>query len=161
VTHRVAGAVLLALAGLACLTPAERRKDALMREARMFNDDLRWGRFAQLSSLMPPREAQLFMARVGVVGEDLVIADFEVTAITFARDTDKATVEVKVSWYTKARAILRDTTLTQKWENRAGQWLCVKQSRLRGVPFPLLPDPADESAVDVKQGAQGKPDAGR
>jgi hypothetical protein len=133
--------VAMALAGAACVvTPAQRREETLMREARTFNDDMRWARYEQLGLSLPPEEAGLLLSRAAAVGDELVIADYEVTSITFAPGSEKATVVVKFEWYSKRSTSLRATTLEQRWEHQ-GKWLVTKQRRLRGDRFPLITEP--------------------
>ncbi len=136
---------LFLLAVMGCLTPSQRREDTLVREARMFNDDFRWQRYDQLAVSLPSEEAQLFLARANAVGDDLVMADFEVTSIKFASKSDAATVLVKFDWYTRRQGTLRSTTLEQKWEMQGGKWMVTKQRRLRGERLPLIPEPVAET----------------
>jgi hypothetical protein len=130
-----------ALLALGCMTPTQRREDTLIREARAFNDDLRWARYDQLTDSMPKEEAQLFMARAQSVGDDLVIGDYEVTSITFAPGSDAAMVSVSVQWYDRRASILHSSSLEQRWEFRSGRWLVARQRRVRGDRFPLVPEP--------------------
>ncbi len=125
----------------ACLTPTQRREESLVREARMFNDDLRWGRYEQLVLSLPREDAQLMLARASAVGDDLVLADYEVLSITFGRASESATVIAKVEWYTRRTPTVRSTTLEQRWEQRSGKWLCIGLRRQRGERFPLVPEP--------------------
>lgn len=134
--------VAVAALALACLSPTQRREESLVREARTFNDDLRWGRYEQLSTSLPREEAELFLARVGAVGDELVLADYEVTSVSFDPGSDKATVLVKLDWYSKRAMSLRSTVLDQRWEHQAGKWRMTKQRRLRGDRFPLVTEPA-------------------
>jgi len=139
-----------ALLGLACMmTPNQQREDTLIREARAFNDDLRWARYDQLSASLPRDEAALFLARANAVGDDLVMADFEVTSINFGPHSDTATVGVSLQWYTRRASILHSTTLEQRWEMRAGRWLMTKQRRVRGDRFPLVLEPVPPPAAPV------------
>jgi hypothetical protein len=131
--------LLLALGG--CMTPGQRREDTLIREARMFNDDLRWARWEQVTASLPPDEGRLFLDRAHAVGDDLVMADFEVTSITFAPRSEAATVAVSLQWYTRRASIVHSTALEQRWEFRDGRWLVAKQRRVRGDRFPLVPEP--------------------
>jgi hypothetical protein len=133
--------VAAALLAIACMTPTQRREDTLIREARTFNDDLRWARYDQLSASLPREEAQLFMARANAVADDLVMADYEVTAINFAPGSEAATVAVQLQWYDRRASVLHSTNLEQRWEFRDGRWLVAKQRRVRGDRFPLIPDP--------------------
>ena len=139
---------LAAAAGLAaCLTaacavtPTQQREETLVREARGFNDDLRWGRYEQLYLSLPSEEAQLLAARAAALGDDLVVADYEVTSIKFASGSEAATVIVNFDWYSKRATTLHASTLEQRWEYQHGHWLVTKQRRLRGERFPLVPEP--------------------
>lgn len=130
------------LLALACMmTPNQQREDTLIREARTFNDDLRWARYDQISASLPRDEAPLFLARANAVGDDLVMADFEVTSINFGPRSETATVGVSLQWYTRRASILHSTSIEQRWELRAGRWLMAKQRRVRGDRFPLVLEP--------------------
>lgn len=148
-------AVLVAGA-LGCMTPTQRREDDLMQDARMWNDDFRWGRWDVVGQSMPTEENALFQARRNLVDEDLVMADYEVTAVHFLQQSQAATVDVKVDWYTKRDQIVRHSSLQQRWERRSGRWMMIKQRRVRGDHFPLVPEPVEEKAAP----AQAKPDKG-
>lgn len=139
-------ATLLLLAS-ACLTPTQRRKDALGREARMFNDDLRWGRYEAMSEALSREESQRLLTRAGAVGDDLMMADYEVMSIIFAPDSNAATVVARFDWYRRSQTNLQSTTLEQRWEHRDGRWLVVKQRRTRGDRFPLVTEPATTPAA--------------
>jgi hypothetical protein len=132
---------LVLLTSSCVMTPTQRREDTLIREARGFNDDLRWGRYEQMHLSLPPEEAALLSSRAAALGDDMVIADYEVTSISFAPGSEAATVIVKFDWYSKRFNIVKNSTVEQKWEQQGGQWLVVKQRRLRGERFPLIPEP--------------------
>jgi hypothetical protein len=129
----------LALAG--CFSATQKREDDLVRDARMFNDDLRWARWDQMASSMPAEDKRLFLARVDLVGPDLVICDFEVKSVHFATGSSAATVTVYVEWYIKSDPSLRNATLEQHWESRDGRWMMIKQRRSHGDRFPLVNEP--------------------
>jgi hypothetical protein len=139
---------LLLLLGLTgCLvTPVQRREDTLVREAREFNDDIRWGRYEQLHLSLPPEEAALMSSRAAALGDDLVVGDYEVTSIKFASGSEAATAMVKFDWYSKRDSILHSSTVEQRWEYQAGKWMMTKQRRLRGERFPLVPEPVPPPA---------------
>jgi hypothetical protein len=136
----------LGLALLGCLSATQRREDDLIRDARFFNDDLRWARWDQMGSTMPPDEKQLFLSRVQLVGTDLVMCDFEVKSVNFETPSTTAKVTVYIEWYMKTDPSVRQVTLEQRWENRAGRWLMVKQRRSHGDRFPLVPEPISKPA---------------
>jgi hypothetical protein len=146
-----------ALALLGCLSSTQRREDDLIREARMFNDDLRWARWDQMGAAMPADEKKLFLERVELVGTDLVMCDFEVKGVHFEKESNTATVKAYVEWYMKTDPNVRNATLVQTWENRTGRWLMVKQRRSHGDRFPLVTEPVKKPAADSKPEPVSKP----
>ena len=136
--------IRLALLGLAlagCFSASQRREDEFIRDARMFNDDLRWARWDQMGSSMPADDKRLFMERVELVSRDLVMCDYEVKSIHFDTGSSAATVTVTIDWYSKNDPSLRNATLEQRWESRGGRWMMVKQRRSHGDRFPLVTEP--------------------
>lgn len=146
----------LALTAAGCLSTTQRREDNLVREARTFNDDFRWARWEALTAAMPKEDGKLFLGRVGEVGDELVLADYEVTSITFVQGSEAATVVVRFDWYMKSQMRLRSTTLEQRWEWKEGRWLAVKHRRTRGDRFPLVTEPiAASGAEPAAAGTEG------
>ena len=94
-------------------------------------------------------EGALFNARANEVGDELVMADYEVTSITFGPSSESATSIVKVEWYLKRDQTVKTTTLEQRWEHRDGKWLMIKQRRTRGDRFPLVPESVGHLATDA------------
>lgn len=139
-------ALALAASALGCMTPSQRREDDLILQARMWNDDFRWARWEIVGQSLTPDENALFQERKNLVGNDLVIADYEVNSVRFAQGSQSATVEVSLEWYRKSDPTVRQATLQQRWEQRAGRWMMIKQRRVRGDRFPLVPEPVDEKA---------------
>jgi hypothetical protein len=150
----------LVLAGLflasACLTTTQRREEDLLFNARMWNDDFRWGRWDIVGQSMTAEENALFQERRHLVDADLVIADYEVTAIRFLQQSKAATADVTLEWYKKSDPTLRQASLQQRWENRGGRWLMIKQRRVRGDRFPLVPEPAEEKPAPPSAEAPDK-----
>ena len=138
--------LMLVAAAVACMTPAQRREDDLIRDARMFNDDFRWGRYDVIGQSMTAEENALFQERRQLVDKDLVIADYEVTSVKFLQQSQAATVDVTLEWYRKSELTVRQATLQQRWEQRGGRWMMIKQRRIRGDRFPLVPEPTAETA---------------
>jgi hypothetical protein len=145
--RRLARLVALCACTLACMTPTQRREDDLIHDARMWNDDFRWGRWEIVGQSLTPEENRLFQERKNLVGNDLVIADYEVTSVRFLQGSRAATVEVTIEWYKKSEPSLRQATLQQRWEQRNGRWMMVRQRRVRGDRFPLVPEPAEQKAA--------------
>jgi hypothetical protein len=115
-----------------------------MREARTWNDDFRWERWDIVGQSMTPEENALFQARKNLVDADLVIADYEVTSVRFLQNSQAAIVDVTLQWYKKSDPTLRQAAMQQRWELRGGRWMMIKQRRVRGDRFPLVPEPVEE-----------------
>ena len=149
-TWRTVATAMVLASTLGCRSPTQRREDDLIRDARMFNDDFRWGRWDTLGQSMTPEENALFQARKNLVDADLMIVDYEVTAVKFMTGSEAATVDVKLEWYKKSDPSVRQATLQQRWELRGGRWMMIKQRRARGDRFPLVPEPATEKPAPDK-----------
>jgi hypothetical protein len=142
--RRFASTLALLACALGCMTPTQRREDDLTHDARMWNDDFRWARWDIVGQSLTPDENALFQERRNLVGDDLVIADYEVTAVHFMEHSHAATVDVTLQWYKKSDPTVRQSTLQQRWEHRAGRWLMIRQRRTRGDRFPLVPEPVEQ-----------------
>jgi hypothetical protein len=154
-TIRVLMAVVL-LSSFACVTPAAQKRQTFTRIARTFNDDLRWARYESAASQMQPQEAMLFLRRVDLVEDELVVGDIEVTNVVFDDEKEQATSTAKLQWYTKRDPIVRQTVLTQLWDSSAGGWLLLEQRRLRGERFPLVTEKqGDEEETNEGAGPLG------
>ena len=141
---KLASGLILAAGLAACFTPSQRREDELMHNARQWNDDFRWGRWDVLGQSMTSEENAFFQERRRLIEADLVMADYEVTAVKFLESSEAATVDARIEWYTKSEPSVRQTSFQQRWERRAGRWMMIKQRRVRGDRFPLVPEPDSE-----------------
>lgn len=135
--RRLLALLLAPLAG-GCFSVTQRREESLVREARDFNDDLRWARWEAASAIMPQDERVAFLKRVDLVDKELVFADYEVTSITFAPRSEGATVVARFEWFLRGDPRVRDTTVEQRWEHRAGRWQMVEIRRTRGDRIALV-----------------------
>jgi hypothetical protein len=145
--QRLGLAAMLAAGFLGCFSATQRREEDLVRDARQWNDDFRWGRWSVLGQSMPADENALFQERLKLVDDDLVMADYEVLGIKFLQSSQAATVDVRLQWYGKAEPTVRQATLQQRWERRNARWMMVKQRRVRGDRFPLVPEPVAAPAA--------------
>jgi hypothetical protein len=128
--------------GTGCLTTTQRREDALLENARIFNDDWRWGRWDALAGSMVRDEGTAFLARAQSLESQLVLADFEVTSINFEDGSDSAKVLARFEWYLKNDPVVRNTTVEQLWKYQDGRWQVAKLRRTRGDRFGLVTEPA-------------------
>lgn len=132
--------VLAALTGAACGT-TQRREEVLIQNARSFNDDWRWARWDAMAGAMPKDEATAFLSRAQTLEPELVVADFEVTSITFGQQSNQATVVARFEWYLKRDPRVQNTTVEQLWEFRDARWQVTKLRRTRGDRFGLVTEP--------------------
>jgi hypothetical protein len=130
---------------VACITPGQERRSALVRVSHEYNDGLRWGRYQDVTAHLATEEAQRFLARTGDLGDDFEMADDEVASISFGDDGHRAEVTVAFTWYNQRRQLLRKTLVSQDWHFLDGRWICAAQRRLRGDRFPLVPEPLAEA----------------
>lgn len=143
----LAATALLAALVAGCLSATQQRQDNLMRVARSFNDDWRWGRWEAMAAVMPREDAAAFRARVTALQKELQLADFEVLQVNFASDAESATVTARFEWYLKRDPTVRDTTIEEQWEHRDGLWQVVKLRRVQGDRFGLVTEPSAPPAA--------------
>jgi hypothetical protein len=146
----------LAVVAVGCMTPTQRREDELVTNARLWNDDFRWGRWDIVGQAMTTEDNARFQERRNLVDADLVIVDYEVTSVHFLQNSDAATVDVMIEWYKKSDPSVRHANLQQRWERRTGRWMMIKERRVRGDRFPLVPEPAEEKSAPPPAGEPGK-----
>ena len=156
-----AGALLACCACVAatpgCITPAQSRRDGLVRVAHEFNDGMRWRRAEQITPRLPPDEVQSFLARMATLADDFEMADHEVTSIAFGDNGARAAVGVEFTWYNQRRSLLRHTVVGQDWRFLDGQWICAKQTRLSGDRLPLILEPASARGARARAPADNSP----
>ena len=106
-----------------------------------------WGRYEQVSRFLPEQESQALLARKADLGDDFAMADDEVTSIQFAPGADEATVVTEFTWYNQRRALVRKSTIEQRWRWDDGRWMVAEQRRIHGDRFPLVPERLQEAAA--------------
>ena len=89
-----------------------------------------------------------------------MLADFEVTSVTFATGSDAATVVAKFEWYLKHDPRVRVTTVEQRWEHKDGDWRVVALRRSRGERFGLVTEPMSATDKGSATSAASSADAG-
>lgn len=154
----VVASLVAVLAVPACLTPGQRREDALVQLARQTNDDLRWERWEHVMANMPRDDARAFQQRLNDVGEDLTMADYEVLNIAFRTGGEAAVVTVGFVWYSKRNPVMKKTTIDQLWEYKGSRWQLTSQRRSKGDRFGIFLEPerpADAGAPDGRSGDAG------
>jgi hypothetical protein len=119
----------------ACGIP--KASETLPDSVRIYNDGVRWGRYAVAANHVPAAERSQFVDDADAREKDLKITDIEVVRIDKRGDRE-ARVHVKLSWYRESEGTLRETQAMQTWERQGKQWVIVEESRLRGAEMPGL-----------------------
>lgn len=131
--------VALVATGAACITPAQNRKDALIRVVHEYNDGLRWKRYDRVTPHLATDQAYRFLKTTNALGDDYQMADEEVVVIEPVGDDGlRAAVTVNFAWYNQRRALLQKAVVLEDWRFRDGRWLCDGQRRVQGDGFPLF-----------------------
>ncbi len=106
--------------------------------AREYNEDVRWGRFDQAASKIIKEERNRFIEKRSNFGDDLEIADYEITGIEVDKKKQTATARVEYQWMLKNRQLLEKTVTRQEWEKRGFEWVIVKEVRVKGAPLAIF-----------------------
>lgn len=112
----------------------------LTDSVRLYNDGVRWQRWENAASYLPPKERSKWVDDEDALGKDLRITEYDVVRID-PKGEKTAMVQVKMSWYRLTEATVHETHAMQTWERRGKDWLMVDQTRERGDEMPGLPEP--------------------
>lgn len=134
---------------------AQKDTETLTESIRVYNEGVRWQRYAVAATAIPPKERAKFVDEMDERASDLKITDYEIVKVDGAT-AKVAKVQVKVSWYSDREGKLRETHALQSWERHGKHWWMVDAVRVRGdempgltdrptVPEPEVPDTVEES----------------
>jgi hypothetical protein len=140
-------AAFLAILMLGCGGALHDQPD-LSETVRMFNDGVRWERFANAAAALPPRERSQFVDDMDQRSGEVKITDYEVVRID-PRGDHEARVQIKLSWYKASEGTIHETHAVQTWERHGKAWWMVDEARLRGAPMPGLAESANPPATPV------------
>ncbi|HEU4734495.1 MAG TPA: hypothetical protein VFT22_41680 [Kofleriaceae bacterium] len=145
------------LAGLAlatgCAAAQLHRENDLAESIRLFNDGVRWERFAAAATAIPPAQRAQFVDDMDQLAGDLKITDYDIVKVD-PRGEREAQVQVKLSWYKASEGTLHETHALQTWERHGQTWWMVDETRLRGAEMPGLTD-SSRSAPSTGHGSTG------
>jgi len=140
---------------------AQQRADNLMEAVRGYNEDVRWERYPSAAARVPSRERDLFIDEREEVEKDLHISDYELVKVTGAKSAqDKATIEVKYTWFKESEGVVRETRALQTWERHGKSWLIIDEHRTKGPEMPGLPEPDAEPAPAPETDSEEDADPG-
>lgn len=125
----------------------------LSESVRQFNDGVRWERFANAASALPPRERSQFVDDMDQRAGDVKITDYELVRVD-PRGERGARVQVKLTWYKVSEGTVHETHAVQTWERHGKAWWMVDEARLRGAEMPGLREPPEHPAPEAPVAAR-------
>jgi hypothetical protein len=120
-------------------------RDRVTLVAREYTEGVRWGKLDQASAHLPVDKRRRFFDRLKAVEDELEIADYEVTSLDLDKHDKKMTraiARVDYTWALKSRGLVEKTSTEQTWEERDGEWVLAKETRVRGAPLSIFDEPA-------------------
>ena len=146
----------LVLAG--CLFQNLSPTQGLSDQVYALNDESRWDRLDLAVQRVAPRYRATFLGSRHARGDDLTIADTEVSALVVADDLASATSSVEISWVDQGSMTLRSTVLRQRWIRTANGYLLEEETVTSGDES-LLSEP-EEGASDGESVSSISPSRG-
>jgi hypothetical protein len=111
-------------------------REKLTDSLTLFTDAMRWQQWDDASGHVVPETRKAYLEAHESLPDLIDVTDLEVTRRVAAPDGQSITVVVTLSWLQKSDPVVKKTLLEQRWEQRGGAWLIVKERRLRGDPLP-------------------------
>lgn len=132
------GILLLLFAALLSATAcgvAEGPREKLNHSAFLFNEGLRWGRYAEVLPRVDAEARDHFMEMHQGWGKEIQISNAEVVQSIIDEELKKADITVQFTWYRNDEMVVHETTTVQHWERKDGDWMMIAEEYLSGKPF--------------------------
>lgn len=112
------------------------------------NEEARWSRLdLAIQRVHPEYRAEWRVARSDW-GQDIQIADSEVTSLQIQDDDETAKSTVVVRWYRYDTMTLRTSTVEQSWERLGGHFALAEEEIVQGdEEIFFIPEEAEEAAT--------------
>lgn len=127
--------------GSGCATLGTPGREEMLRLVREYNDGLRWGRAEQVLPRMSPEARARYRDKLGVLGEELEIVDYDILGIEMGNKGKEAQVKIRWSWLERNTTTLQQTTVMQQWVDKDHTWKVARHERVRGPALPLTEEP--------------------
>jgi hypothetical protein len=139
--------VLVMIAAAGCGSALRKDTETLSDSIRIYNDGVRWQRYAVAATAIPPAQRSKFVDEMDERANELKITDYEIVRVEPGAKAAK--VQVKVSWYADREGTLHETHALQSWERHGKEWWMVDAVRVRGHEMPGLTDRTDVPGDDA------------
>jgi hypothetical protein len=155
----VAAACLVVMA--ACASQ-QKKTESLLEQSQRYQEGLRWQRFEDAASHVPPSQREAFLDEHDELSEDLRIDDYEVIRVKFKKDHEEARVQVKYTWHLDSEGVVKETVTDQRWERHGVNWWLADEVVKRGENMPgVTKKPAkpeaDPEAADERDDEAAEP----
>lgn len=151
-------AVLVFLFAVLSGCGAQQSVEPLEPAVRLYGDGIRWQRFDDAASRLPPERRDDFLDQRDRLHDDLRVHDYEIIRVRFGPEGRRARVHVKYSWYLESRGVVHETHAIQRWHRPAEVWLMVGEEHLRGEPMPGIEDPEQKPDAPAPEGTEPSPE---
>jgi hypothetical protein len=147
----VAAACLVVMA--ACASQ-QKKTESLLEQSQRYQEGLRWQRFEDAASHVPPSQREAFLDEHDELSEDLRIDDYEVIRVKFKKDHEEARVQVKYTWHLDSEGVVKETVTDQRWERHGVNWWLADEVVKRGENMPGVTKkpakPGDQDGGDAE-----------
>lgn len=107
-------------------SPKEKLEEALFR----YTTSLRWNNYQIAQKYIVSKPLLEYYKQMDKA--DTKISDYEIEDVQLDEKAGVAFIRLRIYWYSLKSAQLYATLLEQKWEEREGEWLLVKERILEG-----------------------------
>jgi hypothetical protein len=142
--------IVLASAGCGA-SAAARDGETLDDTIHVFNENIRWERFAKAAIWLPAKQRAQAIDDWDERAKDVKITDWELVQVD-PHGSNEARAQVKLEWYRESEQVVRETRAVQVWEKHGHDWILVDESRMRGDEMPGLPEAHTD--VSKRQGSR-------
>jgi hypothetical protein len=120
------------------------RVEPLPDSVRIYNSAVRWQKFQDAASRLPPDQRDDFLDDRDQLAEDLRVDDYEVIRMRTSKDGRRAKVQIKYTWHLDSKGIVRTTHTVQDWQRYGKVWVMAMERQLRGDEMPGFEEDEDD-----------------
>jgi len=109
-----------------------------------YNRAVRWGDFDRAAGFLPGPSQPAFLESHDVVGDELVIVDYELTRLDLDKSSGIAASRAEITWHTDRRLIVETTSVDQLWQWHDGRFVLVDERRSGGTPLSIFAEVGED-----------------
>ena len=132
---------LVLLVALGCASPPDASSDTLLRGVQTYSDDMRWRRWEDAATFVPPARREAYLDVREEHDDDLRFVGVQVKRVRLRGDRKSALVQLEVQWMRDSEGILHETTIEQLWQKAGGLWLLDAEYFHDGDALPIVEGP--------------------